>query len=84
MSYFWVPGFRPLLTLVAASSYIVCAATVALALPPNLEKQVRSGNLTRQEAEQLARTSGSTSSKTAPSSAPTAPVAPLPPNFGGF
>jgi tetratricopeptide (TPR) repeat protein len=74
MAYFWVPGFRPLLTLIAAGSYIVCAATVTLALPPNLEKQVRSGNLTRQEAEQLARISGSTSSKTAPSSAPAAPV----------
>lgn len=79
MSYFWVPGFRPLLVLIAAGSYIVCAATVVLALPANLEKQVQSGNLTRQEAEQLSRKSRSTSSKTAPTNTPAPVVIPTNP-----
>ncbi len=75
MSHFWLTGFRRPFALIAVGSYILCAATAVMALPPDLEKQVRSGNLTRQEAEQLAAMSGSSSS-TAPSSAPTPPPEP--------
>jgi hypothetical protein len=78
MSYPWLAGFRRLFPLIAVGSYILCAATAVLALPPDLEKQVRSGNLTRQEAEQLAAMSGGSSYSAAPSSAPApAPESPM-------
>jgi tetratricopeptide (TPR) repeat protein len=69
-SYPWLTGFRRLFPLIAVGSYVLCAATAVLALPPDLERQVRSGNLTRQEAEQLAAMSGGSSSSATPSSAP--------------
>jgi tetratricopeptide (TPR) repeat protein len=70
MTYPWLAGFRRLFALIAVGSYVLCAATAVLALPPDLERQVRSGNLTRQEAEQLAAMSGGSSSSAAPRSAP--------------
>jgi Tfp pilus assembly protein PilF len=70
MSYPWLAGFRRLFPLIAVGSYVLCAATAVLALPPDLERQVRSGNLTRQEAEQLAAMSGGSASSAAPNSTP--------------
>jgi Tfp pilus assembly protein PilF len=67
----FLAGCRHLVLPIALSASIVVAATVALALPPDLESQVRSGNITRQEAEQLSRMSGSSVKSPAPTTTAT-------------
>jgi tetratricopeptide (TPR) repeat protein len=71
MSYSFLAGCHRLFVPIVVGSSIVVAATVAFALPPDLESQVRSGNITRQEAEQLNHMSGGTTKSPAPTTAST-------------